>query len=92
MDPVRIPSKIDEPMRFLFFRMDAFILLVVIIAIGGMTGHPVKAMFGGLIAALFFEKLIKERQFGLVNNYIYHLGFGSTTRTMVDPYKKKYHH
>ena len=90
MNPVKIPTKLDEPMRFLFWRMDAFVVLISIVAIGGMTGHPVKAVFGGLLISFLFESFVKGKQVGLVSNYIYQKGFGKTTRTMVDPYKTKY--
>lgn len=91
MNPIRIPSKIDEPSKIFIFKVESVGFVVFAFIVGVFIDHTLKTLIAGLMLAYIYEKVTATSQRGLFRNILYSLGFGKTTRTMVDPFKKEFY-
>jgi len=91
MDPVRLPTKIDEPHQFLLWSADEIIPLMVFLLFGVMLNQAIILTVLGLILTHYYKKYKNSRPDGFLLHALYWAGLiPSKNKTMVNPFKRRF--
>ena len=91
MDPVRLPTKIDEPHQFLLWSADEMIPLLVLFVFGVMLGQVLIFLAMGFGLTSVYKKYKNSKPDGFLLHALYWAGLlPSRAKTIVNPFKRRF--
>lgn len=92
-EQTRIPDRIDEPMHFLFWRMDEVLPIGIGLVAGILLAQLTLCLLGGIILARFYRRFCDNKPDGyLLHGVYWHLGtaISKASRSMPNAYKREF--
>ena len=87
MQPVKIPTRCDEPVHILLWRMDELLPVFVGMCVGLVIGQVMLCMAAGMVVTHFFKKFVDSHPNGFMLHMIYWAGITrKKARIMINPY------
>lgn len=87
MEPVQIPTRCDEPVHILFWRLDELLPVFIGMCIGLIIGQVMLCMGAGFVVTHFFKKYVDQHPDGFLFHIVYWWGFTrKKARLMINPY------
>lgn len=66
-----VPRRLDDPPKFLFWDFDVFMVFMIIVSIGLLTGFPIIGFPGGIFLAGVYQKTKSGKTRGYGRHLIY---------------------
>lgn len=91
MEPVRIPSRIDDPIHVLMWSLDEMAPIFAGLILGIAVGQAMIGFVTGLIITNYYRKYRDNHSDG----YLIHIGYWAgllmtKSRSMVNPYARRF--
>ncbi|WP_075881783.1 type IV conjugative transfer system protein TraL [Vreelandella massiliensis] len=87
MEPVNIPTRCDEPVHIMFWRLDEMLPVFVGMCFGLLIGQVMLCMAIGAIITHFFKKYLDLHPDGFMLHIVYWYGVTrKKARLMINPY------
>ncbi|TDX26810.1 conjugal transfer pilus assembly protein TraL [Modicisalibacter xianhensis] len=91
MEPVRIPSRIDDPVHVLLWSLDELAPMFCGLILGMAIGQATIGFLVGLMVTNFYRRYRDTHPDGYLLHIVYWAGFVFTkARSMVNPYVRRY--
>jgi conjugal transfer pilus assembly protein TraL len=91
MEPVRLPTKVDEAHQFLLWSSDEMIPLLTLFIIGILLEQALLFTAIGFFLTSIYKKYKNSRPDGYLLHYLYWVGLvPSKSKTMVNPFIKRF--
>lgn len=89
MEPVKLPTRADDPPRLLLWSADECLPILIGFCLG-ITVHQIfLCTFVGYILSKFYSRFRDLHADGLAFHYLYHIGmYPSKVKSMVNPFIK----
>lgn len=91
MEPVKLPSHIDDPHQFLLWQADEIIPVLICGVIGFLIGRSVLCIAVGLVGMHFFKKYKAGKPDGYIIHCLYWIGlWPQKGRVLPNPFEREY--
>ena len=91
MEPIEIPSRIDEPPHLLLWSLDELAPILLGLAFGILIGKALICFLAGFFVTSLYKKFRDAKPDGYLFHMIYWGGFWpSKAKSMKNPYVRRY--
>lgn len=91
MEPVRIPTRADEPPHLLLWSADEVVPIVGGLAFGIVVEQIMLCVLVGVVTTNLYKRFRDMHPDGFLMHLAYHYGFGfSKAKSMVNPFTKTF--
>jgi len=93
MEPVKMPTRVDEPKQFLIWTVDEVIPILSMIGVGVVLEQVFLCMLVGWVLAYFYKKYKNSRPDGFIFHAFYWFGLmpsKKSSKTMVNPFIRRW--
>lgn len=91
MEPVRIPTRCDDPIHVLLWSLDELAPMFVGLVLGMAVGQAMIGVLTGLVVTNFYKKYRDSHADGYLIHIAYWSGFMLTkARLLVNPYIRRF--
>ena len=88
---VTIPRYIDDPPHLLMWQLDEMMPILLGVIVGIIIGKPTYTILAGMVVTKFYKQIKNSRPDGFFYHYIHwYTGLGSKSRTMVNPFIRRF--
>lgn len=92
MEPVKLPTKIDEPHQFLLWSADEMIPLMTLFVTGIILEQALLFTGIGFFLTSIYKKYKNSKPDGYLLHYLYWIGLIPTkAKTMVNPFIRRFY-
>lgn len=91
MEPVKLPTKVDEPHQFLIWSVDEMIPMMTLFVFGMMIDQALIFTLAGLVLASIYKKHKNSKPDGYLLHILYWWGLlPSKGKTLVNPFIRRF--
>ena len=91
MDPVKLPTKVDEPHQFLLWSADEMIPLMTLFVLGAMLDQAMVFTLIGVFITSIYKKYKNSKPDGYLLHYLYWIGLiPAKGKTMINPFIRRF--